>query len=47
MGAGVRPGCTRRRLPGKPAGRAVPLMPHREKGMDEKALPGEYRRLPT
>lgn len=31
---------------GQAAGRGVLLMPHREKGMDEKALPGEYRKVP-
>lgn len=30
---------------GQVAGRAVLLVPHREKGMDEKALPEEYRKV--
>ncbi|UXY33160.1 hypothetical protein N8I87_43385 (plasmid) [Streptomyces sp. HUAS TT20] len=30
---------------GQVAGRAVLLVPHRDKGMDEKALPEEYRKV--
>ncbi|MFE9453394.1 hypothetical protein [Streptomyces sp. NPDC006739] len=30
---------------GQVAGRALLLVPHREKGMDEKALPEEYRKV--
>jgi hypothetical protein len=36
---------TSRPAAGQVAGRAVLLVPHREKGMDEKALPEEYRNV--